>query len=157
MKGKARTRLDIFRVVLGPYMQYCPCEASEQKPEQKLKSGIKDIELSYCHYSISLQITRILEKRTSKLDEKLSRYANLMFLPKSGIWPILCQLMAILPMVRDINFKFVLPCIYNNFDIKIKFEVNQTQIGHSIPQKNSKTHQSGHISKPHFAQHFLEP
>ena len=31
------------------------------------------------------------------------------------------------------NFKFVLPLIYINFDIKTKFGVNQTQIGHSIP------------------------
>ena len=28
---EARTRPDILRVVLGPYVQYCPCEASEQK------------------------------------------------------------------------------------------------------------------------------
>ena len=28
--GKARTRPIILRVVLGPYVQYCPCEASEQ-------------------------------------------------------------------------------------------------------------------------------
>ena len=32
MEGMARTRLDILMVVLGPYVQYCPCEASEQKP-----------------------------------------------------------------------------------------------------------------------------
>ena len=44
----------------------------------------------------------------------------------------------------DMNFKFVLPYIYINFDIQTKFEVNQTQF--------QKTHQSGHISKPHFAQ-----
>ena len=31
------------------------------------------------------------------------------------------------------NFKFVLPTIYINFDIQTKFGVNQTQIGHSIP------------------------
>ena len=55
-------------------------------------------------------------------------------------------------MVRDMNFKFVLPSIYNNFDIKNKFEVNQTQIDHSKTKKTPKTHQSGHISKPHFAQ-----
>ena len=30
------------------------------------------------------------------------------------------------------NFKFVLPLIYINFDIQTKFEVNQTQIGYSI-------------------------
>ena len=50
------------------------------------------------------------------------------------------------------NFKFVLPLIYINFDILTKFGVNQTQIGYSIPKKTPKTHQSGHISKPHFAQ-----
>ena len=32
------------------------------------------------------------------------------------------------------------------------FGVNQTQIGYSIPIKTPKTHKSGHISKPHFAQ-----
>ena len=50
------------------------------------------------------------------------------------------------------DFKLVLPSIYINFDIQTKFEVNQTQIGHSIQQqKTTNTHQSGHISKPHFA------
>ena len=41
-------------------------------------------------------------------------------------------------MVRDINIKFVLPSIYINFDIQTTFEVNQTQIGHSIPKENPK-------------------
>ena len=50
------------------------------------------------------------------------------------------------------NLKSVLPEIYIYFDIQTKFKVNQTQIGHSIPKKTPKTHQSGHISKPHFAQ-----
>ena len=36
------------------------------------------------------------------------------------------------------DFKLVLPSIYINFDIHIKFEVNQTQIGHSIPKKLQK-------------------
>ena len=35
------------------------------------------------------------------------------------------------------DFKLVLPSIYINFDIQTKFEVIQTQIGHSI-LKNSK-------------------
>ena len=43
----------------------------------------------------------------------------------------------------DMNFKFVLLRIYINFDIQTKFEVNQTQIGHSIPKNTPKTHQSG--------------
>ena len=55
------------------------------------------------------------------------------------------------PIFWDMNFKFVSSIIYINFDIQTKFEVNQTLIGHSIPQKTPKTHQSGHISKPHFA------
>ena len=41
-------------------------------------------------------------------------------------------------MVRDMYFKFVLPSININFDIQTKFEVNQTQIGHSIPKKSKK-------------------
>ena len=49
------------------------------------------------------------------------------------------------------DFKLVLPSIYINFNIQTKFEVNQTRIGHSIPKKTPKTHQSGHISKPHFS------
>ena len=78
---------------------------------------------------------------------------NLMFLCQSGIWPILCQLMAILANLLDMDFKFVFPLgIYINFDIQTNFEVNQTQIGHSIPKNTPKSHQSGHISKPHFAQ-----
>ena len=40
LKGKARTRHDIFRLVLGPCAQCCPCEASEQKLVQKPKSTI---------------------------------------------------------------------------------------------------------------------
>ena len=42
---------------------------------------------------------------------------NLMFLCQSGIWPILCQLMAILAKLLDMDFKFVLLRIYINFDI----------------------------------------
>ena len=53
-----------------------------------------------------------------------------MFMRQSGIWPILCQLMAILAKLLDMDFKFVLPIIYINFDI----QTNQTQIGHSIPK-----------------------
>ena len=29
--GEGKTRPNILRVVLGPYVQYCPSEASEQK------------------------------------------------------------------------------------------------------------------------------
>ena len=31
LKGKARTRPDFFRLVLGPCAQFYPCEASEKK------------------------------------------------------------------------------------------------------------------------------
>ena len=55
LEVKARTRPDILKVVLGPYVQYCPSEASEQKMGQKPKYELKEIELSYCHHSISLQ------------------------------------------------------------------------------------------------------
>ena len=49
--------------------------------------------------------------------------------------PILCQLIAIL---LDKDFKFNLPIIYINFDIKNNYEVNQTQIGHLIFLKKLK-------------------
>ena len=38
----------------------------------------------------------------------------------------------------DMDFQLVLPNIHINFDIQTKFEVNQTQIGHSIPKKLQK-------------------
>ena len=63
-----------------------------------------------------------------------------MFKRKSGIWPILCQLMAILAKLLDMDFKFVLPSIYINFDIQTNFEVNKTQIGHSIPKNTTENH-----------------
>ena len=50
----------------------------------------------------------------------------------------LCQLMAILAKLLDMDFKFVLPSIYINFDIQTNFEVNQTQIGHSVPKNTPK-------------------
>ena len=48
---------------------------------------------------------------------------KLMFLCQSNIWPILCQLMAILAKLLDMDFKFVLPCIYINFDIQNNFGI----------------------------------
>ena len=54
MEGNGRTRPEILRVVLGPYVQYYPCEASEQKLGQKPKSVLKGIELRNCHHSICL-------------------------------------------------------------------------------------------------------
>ena len=56
---------------------------------------------------------------------------------QSGVWPILCQLIAILAKLLDMDFKFILRKIYINFDIQINFEVNQTQIGHSIPKNTN--------------------
>ena len=43
--------------------------------------------------------------------------------------------MAILAKFLDMDFKFLLPGVYSNFDIQTNFEVNQTQIIHSIPIK----------------------
>ena len=54
VEGKARTRPNILRVVLVPYVQYCSCEAAEQKLGRKPKSELKEIELSYFHLSICL-------------------------------------------------------------------------------------------------------
>ena len=54
----------------------------------------------------------------SKLDKNDQVMPNLMFMPQRGIWPILCQLMAILAKLLDIDFKFVLPHIYINLIYK---------------------------------------
>ena len=43
--GKARTRPEFFRLVLGPFAQFYPFEASEQKWGQTPKSQPKEIEL----------------------------------------------------------------------------------------------------------------
>ena len=51
---------------------------------------------------------------------------------QSGIWPIFCQFMAILGKLVDMYLKFILPSSYINFDMQTNFEVNQTQIGHSV-------------------------
>ena len=75
-----------------------------------------------------------------------------MFLCQSGIWPILCQLMANLAKLLDMDFKFVLPSININFDIHTNFEVDQTPISHYVSKNTPKTHQSDQISKPNFAQ-----
>ena len=128
MEGTARTRPVILKVVSVPYVQYCPCEAFEQNPESELKV----IELSYCHHSI-LSLKNKHFRKMSKLDE-----VNV--LVQSGIWLILCQLMAILAKLLDMDFKFVLPRIYINFDVQTNFEVNQTQISHSILKNTSKSH-----------------
>ena len=57
-----------FKGGLGPFVQYCPCEASEQKMGQEQKSELKEIELSYYHQLI---ITSKLVTR-----EHQSRYRN---------------------------------------------------------------------------------
>ena len=133
-----------MKVVLGPYVQYCPCEASEQKLRQKPESEIKVIKLSYCHHSICLKKKQAFRKKDcqnwTKNDQVMP---NLMLLCKSGIWPILCKFMAILANLLDMDFKFVLPRIYINFDTQTNFQVNRTQISHSIPKNTPKNHQSG--------------
>ena len=45
LKGKARTRLVIFRVILGPCPQFYPCEALGQKWGQTPKFKLNEIEL----------------------------------------------------------------------------------------------------------------
>ena len=72
LEGTARTRPDISKVVLGPYVQYCSCEASEKKLGQKPEYELKVIELSYCHHDLIciLKKQAFTKKRMSKLDEK---------------------------------------------------------------------------------------
>ena len=55
---------------------------------------------------------------------KMSKLDEVNVLVQSGIWPILCQLMAILAKLLDMEFKFELPRININFDVQTNFEVN---------------------------------
>ena len=64
--------------------------------------------------------------------------SKLMSLCQSGIWPILCQLMAILAKLLDMDFKFVLSLIYTDLDIQTNFEVNLVCISKSM-EKLGKT------------------
>ena len=95
-----------------------------KKLGHKTKSELKEIELIVI-VTIRFVFKKRVFKKMSKLDEKLPSYTHLMFMRQSGIWPILCQSMAILAKLLDMDFKF-LPVIYINFDIQTDFEVNQT-------------------------------
>ena len=75
-----------FCVVLGPYVQYCPCEASEQKLGQKPKSKLKKIELSYCHHSICLK-KKWFRKNNVKFGWKMTKlWPNNVHAPKCKDW-----------------------------------------------------------------------
>ena len=96
---KARTPPNILRVVLGPYVQYCPCEASEQKLGQKPKSELKEIELSY-----------------GQIMSKPPKWHLAYFVPIDGhFWQI-----------GRYELQICLARSYFNFDIQTNFEVNQT-------------------------------
>ena len=127
----ARTCTNNLRVVFSPYVQHCPCEASEQKWGQKTNIWNKEIELSIVFHSIRLNELVILVCSFVKIWWKMAKLWPWEARAPKWRWPILGHKMAILATF---------------------FGVNQTQIGHSIPKKTPKTHQSGHISKPHFAQ-----
>ena len=149
----ARTCTNNLRVVFSPYVKHCPCEASEQKWGQKTNIWNKEIELRIWFHSIRLNELVILVCSFVKIWWKMAKLWPWEARAPKWRWPILGHKMAILAtFFWDMNFKFVLPIIYINFDIQTTFWVNQTQIGYSIPKKTPKTHQSGHISKPHFAQ-----
>ena len=64
---------DMSRHFEGPYLQYCPCEASEQKLGKKPESELKVIDLSYCHYSICLLKTSIMKKNNIKIGRKMTK------------------------------------------------------------------------------------
>ena len=67
---------------------------------------------------------------------------------QSGIWPILCQLMAILAKLLVMDFNLVLAHIYINFDIQTNFEVNKTTLAILSPkilQKITKMAQNPYL------------
>ena len=74
------------------------------------------------------------------MDEKWPSYAK--FNVHAPKWHLayFWQLMAILAKLLDMDVKFVLLGVYSNFDIQTNFEVNQTQIIHSISIDTPKNH-----------------
>ena len=70
MEGTAKTRPDILKAVLGLYVQYCPCEASEQKLGQKPESELKVIEL-LSPFDLSLK-NKHFEKK-AKIGRKMTK------------------------------------------------------------------------------------
>ena len=67
MEGTAKTRPEILKVVLGPYVQYCPCEALEQKPGKKPESELKVIEISPAFFDFGLNFFRGLNQKSAMI------------------------------------------------------------------------------------------
>ena len=91
---------------------------------------------------VSYILRFVFKKQALNLEKKCQNWTkndqvmpNIMFLCQSGIWPILCQLMAILAKLLDMDFKFVLLGIYINFNTQTNFEVNQNQKSNSMDPK----------------------
>ena len=93
-----------LRVVLGPYVQYCPCEASEQKLGQKPKSELKEIELSYCQWPSYGQIMSMSPKW--HLAYFLPIDGNFGQIGRYGTSNLFCQLVT-LPLIYKPNLKSI--------------------------------------------------
>ena len=65
---------------------------------------------------------------------------NLMFMHQSGIWPIFCQLMAILAKLLHMDFKFVLPSIYSNFGLQTNLKSIRLKLSILSPISTPKNH-----------------
>ena len=89
LKGKARIRPDILRMVSGPCAQCCLCQALEQKLGMKPKSKPIEIELFF------VLKKQAISKKISISHEKLPSYAQQKVARQSRSWPISGQLLAI--------------------------------------------------------------
>ena len=128
LEGKASTRPEILRL-----FWVHECNTAHVRPQIKIVAKTKIWTKGF------VSKNREFKKRPSKLDKKWPSYAHLIFTRQSGIWPILCQLMAILAKCPEIWTSNLF-----SFDIQTNFEVNRSDI---IPEN----HKNGHISKPNFA------
>ena len=98
----ARTCTNNLRVVFSPYVQHCPCEASEQKWGQKTNIWNKEIELRYLFHSIRLIELVILVCSFVKIWWKMAKLWPWEARAPKWRWPILGHKMAILATFFEI-------------------------------------------------------
>ena len=120
----------------------------------------KEIELSFLiHVDSSRRDSHFSVFVCQNWDEKWPSYDHGKRARQSVIWPILCQLMAILVKFFEIwTSNLFLPCIYINFNIQTKFKSIRSKLA-ILSQRNSKTHQKCHSPKSlllHFSMNLSE-
>ena len=92
---------------------------------------------SYCHHPIFLQKTSIFTKNV-KIARKMAELCQFNVLAQKWHLTYFLPINGHFGHFLRYELQICLPFIYINFDIQTKFEVYQTQIGHSISKKLQK-------------------